>query len=420
MENRGNIKRELSDLAIFGGSPAFPEELYVGRPNIGNRQRLLERINEMLDRKWFTNQGPFVQELEQRIADLVGVEHCVATCNGTVALEIAIRAGGLTGEVILPSMTFISTAHALQWQQITPVFCDIDPVTHNIDPKRVEELITPKTTGILGVHLWGRPCEIESLTEIANRHGLKLLFDAAHALGCSHNGRMIGGFGLAEVFSFHAAKFFNAFEGGAIVTNDGELALRARMMKNIGFLNRDRVLYVGTNGKMTEASAAMGLTSLESIEQFVAINYRNYRGYRKALEGAPGARLLAHTESEKSNYQYIVLEIDEAAAEVHRDKLLKVLQAENIMAQRYFYPGCHNAEPYRLSRPQASAALAETERLVDRVLLLPTGSAIGVDDINLICQIIRFVIEHGAQVTMMLEAGSVPGPQRRVSDDARV
>jgi dTDP-4-amino-4,6-dideoxygalactose transaminase len=420
MENRSNAKRQLSDLAVFGGTPAFSEKLYVGRPNVGNRQRLLERINEMLDRKWFTNQGPFVQELERRIAEFVGVNHCIVNCNGTVALEIAIRASGMSGEVIVPSMTFISTAHALQWQGITPVFCDIDPITHNIDPARIEGLINGKTTGIIGVHLWGRPCDIEGLTEIAGRYDLKLLFDAAHAFGCSYEGRMIGGFGEAEIFSFHAAKFFNAFEGGAIVTNDDELALRARMMKNIGFLNRDHVVYVGTNGKMTEASAAMGLTSLESIDEFIAINYRNYKHYEQILENAPGVRFLIHTETEKSNYQYIVLEIDEAATGVNRDNLLKVLQAENIMAQRYFYPGCHNADPYRLSRSQASQLLPETEGLVSRVMLLPTGSAIEPEDINLIGQIIRFVIRHGGEVTTMLESGPIPDLEYRVISDARV
>src|ERR1700693_1241208 len=197
------------DLAIFGKAPTFTEKIHVGRPNVGNRQALLSRINDMLDRNWLTNNGPYVQEFEQRLAAYAGVRHCLAMCNATISLEIAIRAMGLSGEVIVPSFTFIATAHALQWQEITPVFCDIDPRTHNLDPAQVEKMITPRTTGIIGVHTWGRPCDIESLTAIARRRKLQLLFDAAHAFGCSFNGKPIGGFGSCEIFSFHATKFFN-------------------------------------------------------------------------------------------------------------------------------------------------------------------------------------------------------------------
>src|SRR6267378_2313680 len=274
------MKTSLDDLAIFGGSPAFPETLHVGRPNVGNRELLMSKINDMLDRRWFSNDGPFVQEFERKIAEHVGVKHCIAMCNATVALEISIRALGMEGEVIIPSFTFIATAHALQWQEITPVFCDIDPHTHTLDPGWVERMITPRTTGIVGVHLWGRPCNIEALEAIAREHDLKLLFDAAHAFGASHKGRMLGSFGTAEVFSFHATKFVNCGEGGAVVTNDDRLAQKMRLMRNFGFAGLDRVIYVGTNGKMSELSAAMGLTSLESVDEFVAANRRNHQLYR--------------------------------------------------------------------------------------------------------------------------------------------
>jgi dTDP-4-amino-4,6-dideoxygalactose transaminase len=187
-------------LALLGGTPTFPQLLHVGRPNIGDRARLLERINDLLDRRWLSNNGPFVQELERHIADYVGVKHVICVCNATIGLEIAIRAADLRGEVIVPAYTFVATAHALQWQEITPVFADMEPATHNLDPARVERHITPRTTAILATHVWGRPCQVEALAEIAARRGLKLMFDAAHAFGCSHRGRMIGGFGLAEVF----------------------------------------------------------------------------------------------------------------------------------------------------------------------------------------------------------------------------
>ncbi|MDH6107633.1 DegT/DnrJ/EryC1/StrS family aminotransferase [Anabaenopsis tanganyikae CS-531] len=379
---------QLSDLAFFGGEPKFKEKLYVGRPNIGNKDRLLARINDLLDRRWLSNNGVFVQEFEQRLADYLGVKHCIAVCNGTIALELVIRALELQGEVIIPSFTFIATAHALQWQEITPVFCDIDPQTHTINPWRVESLITPRTSGIIGVHVWGQPCHVEMLAEIAEKHDLKLMFDASHAFGCSHGGKMIGNFGSAEVFSFHATKFMNTFEGGAIVTNDDELNQKLRLMKNFGFSGFDNVIYLGTNGKMSEVSAAMGLTSLESMEEFIEVNRRNYDCYQEGLAGIPGVSLFPVNQAEKHNYQYIVLEIDEEKAQVSRDMLIKILHAENVIARRYFYPGCHRMEPYRSYFPHAGLLLPETEKLGQRVLVLPTGTAISEEDIGKICQII--------------------------------
>jgi len=390
-------------LAVFGSSPAFKEELHVGRPNIGDREHLLVRINDILDRRWFTNNGQYVHEFEQRIAAMVGVKHCIAMCNATVALEILIRATGMSGEVIVPSFTFIATAHSLQWQEITPVFCDIDPRTHNIDPRKVERMITPRTTGIIGVHVWGRACNIEALSRIAQDNNLRLVFDAAHAFGCSYQGTMIGGFGNAEVFSFHATKFLNTFEGGAVVTNDDELAARVRRMKNFGFAGYDNVDYIGTNGKMNEISAAMGLTGLESLDEFIAVNYRNYKAYQRGLANIPGVRLLEHDEAERSNYQYIVLDVDELMAGITRDQLVTVLHAENILARRYFYPGCHNMEPYRSYFPHAGLLLPATHSACSRVLVLPTGTAVSTDDVEVMCGIIRVAIEHSIEVATVLQ-----------------
>jgi dTDP-4-amino-4,6-dideoxygalactose transaminase len=392
------MKSSIDRLAVFGGPPAFREKLHVGRPNLGNRQRFLDRINDMLDRRWFTNNGLYVQELERQIAKMIGVKHCIAMCNGTVALEITIRAVGLRGEVIVPSMTFIATAHALQWQEITPVFCDIDPKTYNLDPQRVEKMITPRTTGIIGVHLFGVPCDTEALAEVAKRRKIRLLYDAAHAFGCSYKGRMIGNFGDAEMFSFHATKFFNTFEGGAIVTNDDELAAKIRLMKNFGFAGYDNVIYIGTNGKMSEVSAAMGLTGLESLDEFISVNRRNYREYKHELEGIPGVQFMTYDEREKCNYQYIVLEVDEEITGLSRDQLVQVLHAENILARRYFYPGCHMMEPYLSHFPHAGLLLPETERLVQRVISLPTGTAVAEREIGNICGIIRFVAKNGHEI----------------------
>ena len=397
------VKSALDELALFGGRPAFADALHVGRPNIGSRQQFEARVGDILDRKWLTNGGRYVNEFEQRVAEAVGVEHCIAMCNATVALEIAIRALGMGGEVIVPSFTFIATAHALQWQEITPVFCDVDPLTHTLDPDMVERMITPRTTGIIGVHLWGRACDTDALGRLAERNGLRLLYDSAHAFGCSRGGRMVGGFGDAEVFSFHATKFLNSLEGGAVVTNDAGLAERIRLMKNFGFTFYDHTDYVGTNGKMNEVSAAMGLTNLESAPEFVAVNRRNYEQYRAELSGLAGLSLMAYDEAERNNYQYVVTEIDEDEALVTRDQLMKILHAENVLARRYFYPGCHRMEPYRSYFPHAGLLLPETERLTNRVLCLPTGTGVSADEIGVVCRLIRRVLENGAEISRRMK-----------------
>jgi len=396
-------KNSVDDLAFFNGNPFFLEQLHVGRPNIGNRQKIEERINDILDRKWLTNGGKYVYELERGIEQFIGVKHCIAICNATVALGIAIRALGMKGEVIVPSFTFIATAHALQWQEITPVFCDIDPQTHNLDPRQVERMITPRTTGIIGVHVWGRACDTDALSEIAHRRNLRLLFDAAHAFACTSKGKMIGGFGDAEVFSFHGTKFFNTLEGGAVVTNDDALAHKIRLMKNFGFTNYDQTDYVGINGKMNEVSAAMGLTNLESLDEFISVNHRNYGFYQTYLAGLNGISLIVYDQTEKYNYQYVVLEIDSQKTGLTRDDLVTILHAENILARRYFSPGCHQMEPYRSYFPNSGLLLPQTERLAQRVLCLPTGTAVGEMEIRQICELIRLVLENGEEIKRRLK-----------------
>lgn len=376
------------NIALLGGEPAFRDSVHVGRPNVGDRELFLSRVGDMLDRRWLTNDGPLVREFEERVRELIGAKHCVAMCNATVALEIAIRALELTGEVIVPSYTFVATPHALQWQEITPVFADIDPRTHNIDPAGIERLITPRTTGILGVHVWGRPCDTTAIQSIAERHGLKHLYDAAHAFGCSHDGRMIGTFGACEIFSFHATKFVNSFEGGAVVTNDDTLASKMRLMRNFGFAGYDQVTYLGTNGKMTEVCAAMGLTSLEKMGDIVAVNRQNYEAYRDGLRGLPGVSLIGFDPAERNNYQYVVAEVDPDGTGLNRDELVAVLHAEHVLARKYFWPGCHRMEPYRSFQPNAHLLLPETERLVARTLVLPTGQTVTPEMVGTVCGII--------------------------------
>jgi dTDP-4-amino-4,6-dideoxygalactose transaminase len=209
---------------------------------------------------------------------------------------------------------------------------------------------------------------------------------------------MVGNFGSAEVFSFHATKFLNTFEGGAVATNDDELASRIRLMKNFGFAGYDNVIYPGTNGKMTEMSAVMGLTGLESIDEFVTTNRRNHHHYCSDLADLDGITIAGYDPSEKSNYQYVILEVDEQAAGLSRDELVSLLHAENILARRYFFPGCHRMEPYRSHFPNAHLMLPNTTALARRVLALPTGSAVGADEISVICRILRTALRNPAAV----------------------
>ena len=390
-------KTSSEELACLGGVPLFAEKRYVGRPSVGDRKRFMESVEDILDRQYFTNAGPYVAQLERAIEDRLGVKHCIAMCNGTVALEIAIRALELSGEVIVPSFTFVACAHALQWQRVKPVFCDISPDTHTLDPAVVEAAITPETTGIMGVHLWGKACDTDALRRIADQHNLRLLYDASHAFACSHNGRMLGTFGDAAVFSFHATKFFHTFEGGAVVTQNDTLAEKIRLMKNFGFQGFDHVVTLGINGKMNEISAAMGLAGLAGLDETMRINRANYEAYRDGLVGIPGVNVLSFDGPDRYNHQYLVVEIDKTQARVDRDRLVDILHAENLIVRRYFYPGCHRMEPYRTFQPEAGENLPVTEAVCDRVICFPTGPSMSTDDIGAVCELIRFVMSNSEQ-----------------------
>jgi dTDP-4-amino-4,6-dideoxygalactose transaminase len=392
----------MIDLAIFGGKPLFTKELFVNRPNIGSRTEFLKLVDQVLDSRVFTNDGPFARKLEKEIAKYLNVKHCILTCNGTMALQLISKALNLQGEIILPSFTFIATAHAMQWQGLTPVFCDVDKVTNNIDAVACEKLISEKTTAILGVHLWGRPCDVEKLETIASEHNLKLFFDSAHAFGCSHNNKMIASFGNAEAFSFHSTKFFHTFEGGAVTTNDDFLADRIRSLRNFGFINYDCVDGIGVNAKMSEICAVMGLTNLEKIDEIIGKNFNIYKAYSAKINCINGLKVITYDELEKNNFQYIVVEVDKSKIGLSRDQLIKILQAENIVARRYFYPGCHLMEPY-FSDKTNNINLPNTEFLADRLLLLPSGSDVSTIEVEKITNFLKKVIEHSVIIKKQLE-----------------
>ena len=367
--------------------------LLVGRPNLGNREVFDRLVDGIFERRWFSNNGQVVQELEKRLCDYLGVRHCIPVCNATIGLQVACHAMDLKGEVLVPAFTFVATPHSVHWEGLEPVFVDIDPMTHLMDPEKAEALITPRTSAILGVHAWGRACYPEQLQELADRHGLQLYFDAAHAFGCSHAGKMIGNFGRCEVFSFHATKFFNTFEGGAIATNDDELAAKIRMMINFGFTGLDSVDHLGTNGKMSEIHAAMGLACFEALDGILSTNKRHYDHYRARLSPLPGLRFCDYDDVESTNYQYIAIEIDPSVTGVTRDELMHHLHAQQIMVRRYFFPGCHHMEPYKSLYPRLSNQLPMTDALCQKVMILPNGTGVSSDDVDWVCDAIEAQIK---------------------------
>lgn len=403
------LKSSYLDLCIVNGNTTYVMPKLVGIPNIMNSKRLHEMVDDMFQRKWLTNNGIYVQNLEKLLKEFLGVKHVIAVTNGTVGLEIAIHALNIKGEAIVPSYTFIATPHSLLWSGVRPVFCDINPSTYNIDVDKIESLITEKTSAILAVDVYGRPSDKDRLEEIAKNHNLRLIFDAAHSFGNSFKGEMIGNFGDAEVFSFHATKFFNSFEGGAIATNNEEIAIKCRAIRNFGFNGGERSEYLGINGKMTEVSAAMGIVSLENLQHTVSANRHNYHAYRDGLQGALGIKLIEYGEMEKCNYQYIIVEVDETICGLSRDEISIILESEGVGTRKYFSPGCHDMEPYSTMYPNIGSTLPFTEGAAKRVLALPTGTAVTPEDIAVITNIINISVENAGKVREALKAARKGG-----------
>ena len=360
-------------------------ELYVGRPNIPDIDNFLNKSRKILNSKRLSNNGPMVRELEIRLAEYLGVKHVITVCNATIGLMVVIKALGLKGEVILPSFTFIASAHVLEWEGIKPVFCDIDPNTHNIDAKKVESLITDKTSAIMGVHIWGRPCPHDELLTIARKHNLKLFYDAAHAFGTTYKMQPIASLEDISVLSFHATKSFNTFEGGAIVTNDDKLAKKAELMCRYSFEGEDNVTGLGINAKMTEIHAAMGLCNLDEFPDVLKHNKEVYEHCKEQLSGIKGISIIDYPENERHNYHYIITLVDEEIFGHSRDAIHQHLKNNGIFARRYFYPGCHRSKPY--SDIYKGIHLPSTDDLCNMVLALPGGS--GIDNRGQVSNIIN-------------------------------
>lgn len=397
-------KKRLHDLALFGGKPAFSESLHVTKPNRLGEARFKELIVDVFESGWYTNNGALVQELERKLETFLQVNNCILTCNGTQAMAIALHAFGLKGEVILPSYTFVSTAHCLLLNGLKPVFCDIDKDSLSLDLDLCESLITPETSAIIPTHIWGRVNNVSEIEDFCKKHNLRLIFDAAHAFGTSEREQMVGSFGEAEVFSFHSTKTFQTFEGGAVTTNDSKIASKLRSLRNFGFIDYDVVGGIGTNAKMSEINAAMGLANLEVFPQILSKNKTVYETYRRQISEIDGIDFLDFPESNSPNYHYIVVLIDEEKLGMTRDDILQILHRENVVARKYFYPGCHRMPPH--SQSDCVLSLPVTESVCSKVLVLPGGATLTVSDVEKVSDILRFVVDNSDMITVKYEKES--------------
>lgn len=345
--------------------------IYVTQPSLPPLDEFLPLLKRIWESKVLTNGGPLHQQLENTLCEHLGVHHIALFNNGTAALITALKALGITGEVITTPYTFVATTHALRWSGLDPVFVDIDPATLNIDPAKIEAAITERTTAILPVHCYGTPCDAAAIKKIADAHGLHIIYDAAHAFGVRDDHGSILRHGELSVLSFHATKVFSTFEGGAIVCHDAEMRRRLNQMKNFGFVDEVTVDEVGINGKMNEVSAAFGLVQLAHMPE--ALNRRKHidHVYRAALQDAAGIRLLPRSINPATNYGYFPILVEDAYP-LTRDQLYLTLRNAEIYARRYFYP-LTSEFPMYADLPSASASnLPIATRVARQVICLPT------------------------------------------------
>jgi dTDP-4-amino-4,6-dideoxygalactose transaminase len=344
---------------------------YVTRPALPPLSEFTEYLEKIWESRQVTNQGPFHRQFEEELAKYLGVEYLSLFSNGTLALMTALQVLRISGEVITTPFSFVATTHALWWNNIKPVFVDIEPDTFNLDPNRIEAAITPKTTALFPVHVYGNPCDVEALGEICDTYGLRLIYDAAHTFGVKINGTSVAGFGDLSVLSFHATKVFNTFEGGAIVCHDQATKKRIDNLKNFGFAGETAVVAPGINAKMNEFQAALGLLQLKYIDE--NINKRRILAgkYREGLHRIKGIRFLEDMPGVHHNYAYFPILVDQDAYGMTRDALYDKLKRHNIYGRRYFYPLISSFPTYRGLESADPANLPVASRVADQILCLP-------------------------------------------------
>lgn len=370
----------------------FKNPIYVTRPLLPDLSTVTKKIEEIWSSQWLTNNGPQHVLLERELTETLKVPYLSLFNNGTIALIVACQSLGLTGDVITTPFTFPATPHVLTWNNIKPVFCDIDPVTMNIDANRIETLITPQTTGILAVHVFGTPCDTAKIQEVADRYGLRVVYDAAHAFGVEVDGRGIGTFGDISMFSFHATKLFHTAEGGALTFNDKKLKARIDLLKNFGIKNEEEVVMPGINGKMNEIQAALGLVVLGCIDEERRKRKVLSDRYKECLKDTDGITFLDTDNPDiKNSYQYFVVRIDEKLFGRSRDYVHDELKKYNVISRKYFYPLCSDYTCYRQLSSVAAENLQVARKVSQEVLSLPFFGGLAEYDIEKICEILQYI-----------------------------
>ncbi|MEH7307280.1 DegT/DnrJ/EryC1/StrS family aminotransferase [Neobacillus drentensis] len=366
----------------------FQKRINVTQPKLPDYKMYTELLKEIWEKKWLTNDGPLHERFREQVKEMLMVPNVELFTNGHLALEIALKSLDLTGEVITTPFTFASTTHAIANAGLKPVFCDIDPKTYNIDAEKIEQLITPNTCAIVAVHVFGTPCDVVKIEEIAQKHNLKIIYDAAHAFGVEINGAGIGNFGDISMFSLHATKVFHSIEGGLLTFKDETIAPRLKSLKNFGITSPESVDYIGTNAKMNEFQAAMGLCNLETVRHDIQLRKNVSEAYVEGLKHLTSIQLLNQRSDVKANYSYFPILL---GSQDVRDRLFDVLQEYNVFARKYFYPLCNDFSCYDTSSKDTPVA----KKISDGILCLPMYADLEIADVKQITEIIS--LELGEQ-----------------------
>lgn len=364
------------------------KKITVTSPLIPPLEEFIPYLEDIWERKWLTNNGHYHRELEKALADYLGVQYISLFTNGTIPIITALQALRVTGEVITTPYSFVATTHSLWWNGIKPVFVDIDPKTCNLDPGKIEAAITPRTTAIMPVHVYGNPCDTEKIQEIADKYGLRVIYDAAHAFGVTVNGESILKWGDMSTLSFHATKTYNTFEGGALVCHDATTKQRIDYLKNFGFAGETTVVAPGINGKMDEVRAAFGLLGLKHVDKAIEKRKQVATHYRESLKGIPGISFMEDIPGVRHNYSYFPIFVDEKEYGMSRDSLYEKMKENDIYGRRYFYPLISQFATYRGLDSASKKNLPVSHEIADSVICLPMHHTLSEENIQKIVNII--------------------------------
>lgn len=367
--------------------------IFVTRPSLPPRGDLDRLLDGIWERRILTNGGPLHQRFEAALAAYLGISHVCVFTNATTALAAALKALDLQGEVITTPFSFVGTSHVIAWQGLQPVFCDIDPGTLNLDPGKIEALITPQTSAIMPVHCYGHPCDVHAIAAVARRHGLPILYDAAHAFGVDDPQGSILRHGDLSVVSFHATKVFTTFEGGAIAVSSPELKARIERVRNFGFEDEITVTGVGINGKMSELHAAVGICQLPHVDGDIERRSKVAKAYVERLSGLPGLRIVGRTHEVRENHAYFPILVGPGFPS-SRDAVYEHLRAQGVFARRYFYPLISDFPMYRSLPSAAPASLPSAQRAAREVLCLPMSPDMAPEDVERVCAAIEELAAH--------------------------